>query len=502
METTATTAASDRPFHIETYGIAAIPEAERHGTARELFYIWFTANMAMVSLVFGAILALYGLNLWQSLFVLVVGTAGSFALVGVLSLAGTWGHMPMLALSGASFGKNGNAVPALVSWLSLVGWEIVGAVLATYGLLGLLNLAGLPATALWIAVSLGITATMVVLAGIFGHATIVAVQHWITLSFGVLTLVLCTFLAVDTNWSAVFSAAAGPWDTGVLAALSIIGAGTGVTWLSAGADYTRYLPGGTRARAIIGWTTGGALLPILVVALVGFLLAGRVPNLASAANPISAVGSVLPAWLLVPYLLTAIVGLLAGAIDTIYSSGLSLLAAGIRLPRFQFVLRDEARGRRIPYSLSWVRPPRYQSVLIDGALMLVGATYTLFFARSFVGTFESYLQVAAVALTAWAAIFLVDMLRWRGVYPEEGTAPRWGVHWSAVVAWLVGLVLGLLSTVSPLFTGPLARGLLATGSFGYVFSFAASLVVYAALLRVLRGTLAAEQARERVRTGG
>jgi nucleobase:cation symporter-1, NCS1 family len=445
----------DRPFHVEVYGADEIPLEDLHGTARELFWLWFTANMAMVSFVYGIVLAGYALNLWQGLFVLLVGVGGSFVLVSILSLAGTCGHRPMLALSRASFGKTGNIFPSLVSWLSLVGWEIVGIVLASYALLGLLGEAGIPATTGWTALCLAASASIVVLTGIFGHATIIRIQRWVTLTFGILTLLIAGYLAWGTNWPAVFATVPGPF-TGVLAALSIVAAGTGIGWLNAGADYTRYLPGNTRPRSIVGWTTTGATLPILVVALVGYLLTGRIHGLATASNPLTAINAVLPVWMAVPFLLTAAIGLLAGAVESIYSSGLSLLAVGIRIPR-------------------------WQCVLIDGVLMILGSIYTLFIASSFLGTFESYLEVVSVPLTAWAAVFLIDMANWRGVYP---TRLKEGVAWRALGAWLIGIVVGLLFTSSPLKNGPLAVGFFATASFGYVFSFLVSLACYAVFLRV------------------
>jgi nucleobase:cation symporter-1, NCS1 family len=180
------------------------------------------------------------------------------------------------------------------------------------------------------------------------------------------------------------------------------------------------------------------------------------------------VGAVLPGWMAWPFLLTAAVGLLAGAVESIYSSGLSLLAVGIRLPR-------------------------YRAVLIDGFLMVIGAVYTLYFSQGFLTTFTSYLEVVSVALTAWAAVFLIDMLRWRGRYP---TGERKGIAWRALGAWLIGVIVGLLFTSSPLFTGPAAVGFLSTASFGYVFSFLSSLVVYAVLMRMPPVTSDTEETSE------
>src|SRR5215469_10611846 len=123
---------TDRVWSIELHGIDAISDEERHGTPFELFWIWFAANIGILTVVYGAILASAGLNLWQSIFVTLVGSALSFALVGVLSLAGIWGGAPTLTLSRAAFGSRGNSGPTLISWLTVVGWETVLVVTAAY----------------------------------------------------------------------------------------------------------------------------------------------------------------------------------------------------------------------------------------------------------------------------------------------------------------------------------------------------------------------------------
>lgn len=83
---------SDRAWAIEKHGIKPIGENDRHGTSFELFWVWFAANIGILGIVYGGILAVSGLNLWQSLLVALVAPAASFALVGVLSIAGKWGE--------------------------------------------------------------------------------------------------------------------------------------------------------------------------------------------------------------------------------------------------------------------------------------------------------------------------------------------------------------------------------------------------------------------------
>jgi purine-cytosine permease-like protein len=114
---------------IETRGIEPVPDNERHGQAAQMFWTWFAANISILGLPLGATLVAFrGLNIWQAIVVAAIGSFGSFALVGVLSLAGKKGGAPALTLSRAVFGQRGNAGPTLISWLSRVGWEIAMAV--------------------------------------------------------------------------------------------------------------------------------------------------------------------------------------------------------------------------------------------------------------------------------------------------------------------------------------------------------------------------------------
>ena len=52
----ASAAASDRAGHIETHGVDVIPDAERHGRPRELFWIWMSANVVYLYFVLGGVL--------------------------------------------------------------------------------------------------------------------------------------------------------------------------------------------------------------------------------------------------------------------------------------------------------------------------------------------------------------------------------------------------------------------------------------------------------------
>lgn len=122
---------------IEARGIEPVPGGERRGRASDLFAVRFAASIGILVLVLGAILSSVGLSPVQAVGVAVVAITGSFLLVGVVSVAGTWSGMPALSLSRRAFGLCGNLGPAGVSWVSIPGREIVTSVIAGWAVLDL-----------------------------------------------------------------------------------------------------------------------------------------------------------------------------------------------------------------------------------------------------------------------------------------------------------------------------------------------------------------------------
>jgi purine-cytosine permease-like protein len=465
--------ATDRVWGIETNGINPIPDSERHGKPLELFWIWCAANIGILGVTYGAFLVtFYGLSLGQALVAGLIGTVLSFLLVGFVSLAGKRGGAPTLVLSRAPFGLFGNGLPTLVSYISLVGWEIILVALSTFAANTVLDRLGVPAGDVTLGISFAIIAAVTIVIGLLGHATIVKIQTWFTWAFAVLTVGFMILTIPEIDWGTVTSLPSGTFLAGFLGGMSIIMAGLGIGWVNAAADYSRYLPKAASSRGVVFWSTLGASLPPIVLISFGVLLAADNADLASTADPIGVLAEPLPTWFLVPYMITAVGGLVAGAVLDIYSSGLNLLTLGVRLER-------------------------YKSVLIDGALMLVGNIYLLFFAETFVGPFIGFLITLGVALAAWAAIFLVDLalVRWREGYDERDlylSTGRYGaVNLPGVISWIAAVVVGLGLVTStarifswvgyllPLFGGD--SGALAGSSLGLVIAFALAGILYAVL---------------------
>jgi len=429
---------------VERNGINVIAESERKGAPSSLFWPWFGANVSVLGLSYGSFVLGFGISFGQAVIAGVIGIVVSFLLCGLVAIAGKRGSAPTLVLSRAAFGVNGNRVPSLLSWVLTVGWETVLvslATLATSTVFSQLGWSGGTATKV---VALIVVAALVVAGGVLGFDLIMRMQTWITVITGVLTVVYIVLVAGKIHWSTVSSLPSGSAAL-FIGALIFVMTGYGFGWVNAAADYSRYLPRRASTRGVVGWTTfGGALAPVVLL-LAGLLLAGSDEKLSAAigADPIGALGTILPTWFLVPFILVVVLGLIGGALLDIYSSGLSLLAAGLRVPR--------------PVAAT-----------IDGAIMVAGTVFVVFFAGNFFVQFQGFLITLGVPIAAWCGIMLADLALRRGDYAELelfdprgrygsvqpvalgllvlGTVVGWGLVTNSYAGWLgwQGYLLGPL----------------------------------------------------------
>ncbi len=418
-----------------------IPESERTGVARSLFWPWFAANVSVFGISYGSFVLGFGISAVQALAVGVVGTVLSFVLCGLVAISGKRGSAPTMTLSRAVFGVHGNRLPAAVSWILLVGWETVTvslAVLATATVLAELGVGGGTGTKV---VAFAVVAPLVVAAGVMGMAAIARVQKVITVVAGALTVVYVVLVAPQVDLAVVAALPAGPTAAVVGAAVFML-TGFGLGWVNSAADYPRYLPRTTSSASVTGWTTfGGAVGPVVLVVF-GVLLAGSSTTLSAAIgdDPVGALATLLPTWFLVPFALVAVLGLVGGAVLDIYSSGLALLAVGLPAPR-------------------------WAAALLDGVLMTLGVVYVVFFASSFIGPFQGFLITLGVPIGAWCGLVVADvalrrrdddggdLFRPRGRYGSVdalsvttlvlATAIGWGLVTSSTFTWQ-GYLLGPL----------------------------------------------------------
>jgi NCS1 family nucleobase:cation symporter-1 len=117
-------------------------------------------------------------------------------------------------------------------------------------------------------------------------------------------------LVADTDWGRVFGQPAGPTPL-MITGVGLIAAG-GISWAPSAPDFTRCLPRTASPAAIVRNSVAGAGVVALPLILMDAVMAVSTPHLASAADPVSCVGTILPLWIAVAYLLIALVGLRTG----------------------------------------------------------------------------------------------------------------------------------------------------------------------------------------------
>jgi NCS1 family nucleobase:cation symporter-1 len=417
--------------NLELNSINFIKEAERGGRARSLFWPWAAANVSFLALSYGSFFLGFGISFWQATVAALIGTIGSFFLVGISSLAGKRANAPTMTLSRAAFGVKGNKVPGFLSYLIFVGWETVLVSLATLATETVFNrvggIDGDLAKVLGFLVAGGLT----IFGGVLGFKVIMKLHVYLTITTVILTLGYIALTIDSVNWSAVSSIPSGS-TAGFIGALIFGITGLGLGWVGCAADYSRYLPRNVSGKAVVGWTVFGASVVPIILVVYGALLAGSSKELNDlvASDPIGALTTLLPTWYLIPFALVAVLGLIGGAILDLYSSGLTLVSIGVPVKR-------------------------HVAAAIDGVIMTIGTIYLVWFANDFFVPFQGFLITLGVPVAVWSAIFVADVLM-RKSYSEadlftvNGRYGAWNfksiglVAFGSVIGW--GLVTNSLAS--------------------------------------------------------
>jgi nucleobase:cation symporter-1, NCS1 family len=430
--TTTPTVPVDAPPGVESHGIDLIPESERQGRPRDLFGMWLGGNLNVFYVVNGAVVISMGLSFAQSLLAIVIGNL-AFLAVGFASLQGPRTGTSTFAVSRASYGPNGGRFLAFFNWVTCVGFEASGLALVVLAALALFAHAGVGAsTGLKIVLILVASAIQAVLP-LLGHRAILVTQRrlaWLSAALFIVMAILVGpkvhlgHLTHGSGWAPV------TW------AIALVVSGGGLSWANTGSDYSRYLARSTSARQVFWCSAAGGFLPATLLEVLGAAVASAT---ARASDPIGGIPAVLPGWVSVPYLLFAIMTLLAVSTLDLYSSGLTLQAAGLRLAR-------------------------WHCVLVDTVICTV-LCFLVIFSNQFNSYYSDFLGLLIIWLAPWFAIYATDALMRRQRYDASGlvdTSNR-GRYWRTggfflpgVIAQLLGMAASAMWINSAAFAGPLS----------------------------------------------
>ncbi|MGW4160788.1 purine-cytosine permease family protein [Streptomyces sp. NPDC004788] len=422
----------DEVFQVEGHGIDPIPDAERHGGAKDLFWLWFGSNLTFTYVINGALAVAFGLSFWQATLVVVLGGL-SFFVISAAGLSGVRTGTATLVISRAAFGVRGNWPAGLLNWVVSIGYTIVNTVVGTLALEAFLADLGWRGGHLPRALALAVTLALTFAVALWGHATVQWAERWMAyvLAVGFAALLVLVLPGADTT-----APAAAPGASGWSLALVVMLAGP-FSYVPMPADYTRYLPRTTSLKALT-WSGGlGGLVSSVALGIAGVAAATQ----ADMTDAVAGTEGLLPGWFQPLFLALVLGGSVTNSIITLYSSSLNLQVLGI------------------PWN-------RARAILISAAVTAAGSLGALFLA-DFTTSLLSFLSLLIIVFAPWGGVFLADMVLRRCRYDAEalhahGHGAYWyraGWHPAGTAALLAGMTFAALTCDSELWTGPLVAPL-------------------------------------------
>ena len=389
---------------VETHGIEAIPARERHGTPRELAFLWAGAFVNYASLFTASLLTTYyGLGVWDGLAATGLGTLAAALILGLLSNTGPRTGLPQIIFTRRIFGVRGSYLGAGLTLFLAVGWFAVDCVIAAQAGAQLFGGGNRFVT---FGLVLLIAAISVAVA-VFGHQTIKVLETYGAVTFALLSAALFLFLAPQFHWSqgptASGSDYTGAFVLGFMTCFALV-----ASWYPFASDYSRYLPASSPARSVTLWPIVGVAVPMVLLGLFGLLLPTIDSKLAADQGVLAVISAHAPMWVAIPFFIFIVVGEIWANYLDVYTAGLVTLAIGIRLQR-------------------------WQTALGCGLLGTALAAYAVL-VSDFHVAYEDFLILTYLWAPAWAAVVLLSFFIF-----EARSRPA-----LAVVAWLAGTATSLL----------------------------------------------------------
>ncbi len=421
---------------VEQHGTDFIPITERHGRPKHLFMVWAGSNVTYLYFLLGGILILLGLDVWQALAVVIAGNLFYIG-VGFLAISGPTAGTPSEIISRNFYGVRGNRVINIfLGWVVGVLYEAIN--LSVGALVGFTLIRWFAPDApdtIKAALIIGLAALTFTIS-VFGHATIFRVSRWVTwaLLAGIALLGIFVIAHADFAYVPPEGRLQGAELWAAAAAGFTIIASAPLSW-QIGADYSRYLPQQASSRKVAFWTAFGAFLPAAAIGSLG-VLAGTVVDMAV---PEETMAELMPTWFYPVFLLIVVLGSITNNAITAYSTGLALMASGVRWRRSITVIFD--------------------------AVIAVAITLYALFVSDFLGTLSGLLEVSIAILAPAMGIYIVDIILRRNDYDgralqdESRNGPNWFVHgWNPAgcTALAIGTVVTSLMVNTTFYTGPLS----------------------------------------------
>ncbi|MEJ8857012.1 cytosine permease [Variovorax robiniae] len=256
---------ADSPLgSVETRTIDMVPEAERHGSPRSQFTLWFGANMQITAVVDGALAIVFGAEALTAIIGLLIGNVIGGIVMALHSAQGPRLGLPQMISSRVQFGVRGAALPLVLVILMYLGFAATGTVLSGQAIN---RIFGVSSPEFGILVFGSLTAFVAVVGYRLIHvvgriATVVGI-----LGFGYLAFQLFAHHDVASAFGQK------PFSVATLLLTIALSAGWQMTFAPYVADYSRYLPTRTTIASTYWTTFSGSVIGAQLAMTFGVLVA-------------------------------------------------------------------------------------------------------------------------------------------------------------------------------------------------------------------------------------
>ncbi|WP_449433969.1 purine-cytosine permease family protein [Pseudomonas putida] len=418
-------------MQIENRSIDFIPEHERYGEPRSLFFVWFGANANITTVAAGVLPISLGLNLFWSALSILIGCMIGAIFMASHSAQGPRLGIPQMIQSRAQFGVFGAVVPLLFVMVIYLGFFVSNTLLAAQAVAA--------ASPLSNAGNIALLGAVCFLVALFGYQLIHRLQKALSfasiLVFGAATVLALTLPVAPEQWSLQgFNLAS------FLASVSIA-----VTWqLSYApyvADYSRYLPSNTSTRQVFWYSYLGTVLGGGWMMMLGAILAQAMSGFSDnvGLNLVQLVGG--SALLMFAFILY---GQVAINVFNLYGAFMSTVT----------VIE--------PFAALKVTPAKRAGFML---VICIAATGLCTLAQDdFIQFFLNFIFFMSYFLIPWTAINLIDYYALRkGVYKIADIFDARGIYgrvnWIAIGVFFSTIALEVPFMNTSLYTGPIATAL-------------------------------------------
>ncbi|MFT8675589.1 MAG: cytosine permease [Acetobacter sp.] len=434
---------------VEFQTIYPVAESERHGRARDLFALWFGANMTMLTVTTGGVMrGTFHLSPLTALLAAVVGNLVGGLFMALHAAQGPHLGIPQMVQSRAQFGMLGAAPMTALIVIMFLGFSASNLVLGAQGLATMdSHVGGVP--------GMVVVALLSLVPAVLGYRAIHVATRFASLFCGsavaICLVVTLRHVPLDAGWWL-----GGGHDTvpGFLGAMSLA-----ALWQIAYApyvsDYSRYLPSSRAGeRLAFHATYWGCALGSFVAMLVGIVTGANVTAVLH--NELGGFAA--------PVLAVLALGIIIANAMNLYCGALSSITV------FQTV------SPRRHFGPSW-------RIGLTVALLVVALLEAIAMAGRFDAAYTGFLELLMAIMVPWSAINLVDYYVLRhGAYDLPSFFARDGgvygrFNMRALLSYAFGLVAQIPFLANELYEGPVARAF-GGADLSWVFGLALTALVY------------------------